>query len=363
MKSFLKITLFTLSVFLISDFILGNLIYKKLIKKRSQQTDTSFALRDKIFDHKFKPNSKSFINWGDRSYYLCTDTNGFRVTCDKRNQSEREFDIAFLGDSFTEPVGVDYKNSFVNLFSEKNTNLKVANLAISSYSPSIYYSKINFLINKGYKFKNVALFIDQSDFVDDVLCYELKKNVIERKKTYSKCFENKNNIEMRFENFFSNNFKMTNELIKKTGLNKKFYKIPENVINNSRASWTYDYNKNNFNDLEYEQSLNIVLENMYKLSSLMKKNKINLYLFVYPWPGTLANDEKINKHSQIWETFCKTNCKSFFNLNKIFLIQKNKIGFKETYKKYYIVNDVHFNKKGHSLIAEFMINNFKINKN
>ena len=58
MKSFLKITLLTLTVFLVTDFILGNLIYKKLIKKRVQQTDTSFALRDKVFDHKFKPYLK-----------------------------------------------------------------------------------------------------------------------------------------------------------------------------------------------------------------------------------------------------------------------------------------------------------------
>ena len=32
------------------------------------------------------------------------------------------------------------------------------------------------LKNKGYKFKNVALFLDQSDIVDDALCYELKKS-------------------------------------------------------------------------------------------------------------------------------------------------------------------------------------------
>lgn len=363
MKSFLKITLLTLTVFFVTDFILGNLIYKKLIKKRVQQTDTSFALRDKVFDHKFKPSSKSFVNWGERSYFICTDLNGFRVACDSRTGSEKKFDIVFLGDSFTEPVGIEYKNSFVFLFAKKNSDLNVANLAISSYSPSIYYSKINFLLNKGYKFKNVALFLDQSDIVDDALCYELKKNIVQRKKTYTKCFENKNKVEKPFENFFSDNFKMTNELIKNTSLKNKLNKIPENVINNSRASWTYDYNENNFNGLEYEQSLNIILDNMYRLSSLLKKNKINLHIFVYPWPGTLANDKRVNKHSEIWESFCKSNCKSFFNLNNIFFEKNDKIGFEKTYKNYYIKNDVHFNEEGHSLIAEFMIKNFKINKN
>ena len=64
---------------------------------------------------------------------------------------------------------------------------------------------------------------------------------------------------------------MTNVLIENIGLKNKFYKIPENVINNSRASWTYDYDESNFNGLDYEQSLNIILDNMYRFSSLLKK--------------------------------------------------------------------------------------------
>ena len=156
---------------------------------------------------------------------------------------------------------------------------------------------------------------------------------------------------------------MTNVLIENIGLKNKFYKIPENVINNSRASWTYDYSESNFNGLDYEQSLNIILDNMYRFSSLLKKNKINLHVFVYPWPGTLANDKRANKHYEIWDSFCKLNCKSFFNLNNIFFEKKDNIGFEKTYKNYYITNDVHFNEEGHSLIADFMIKNFKINKN
>ena len=63
------------------------------------------------------------------------------------------------------------------------------------------------------------------------------------------------------------------KIIKNTSLKNKLNKIPENVINNSRASWTYDYDESNFNGLDYEQSLNIILDNMYRLSYLLKKNK------------------------------------------------------------------------------------------
>ena len=43
---------------------------------------------------------------------------------------------------------------------------------------------------------------------------------------------------------------------------------------------------------------------MEKLSKLLKDNKIDLSLAVYPWPGTLKYDSENNKQVEIWQNFC-----------------------------------------------------------
>ena len=166
-----KILLSIIILFLFLDATIGKYLYKKFIKKQLVDVDQSFGLRDDKYDHKFSKNYNSIIGWGNARYKLCTDNNGFRVKCEKRNLSQKNFDIAFIGDSFTEGLGYDYEKTFIGLIEESLKEKKIANLAMTSYSTSIYLSKINQLIKTGYKFKEVVVFIDISDFPDDILCY------------------------------------------------------------------------------------------------------------------------------------------------------------------------------------------------
>ena len=53
-----------------------------------------------------------------------------------------KFDIAFIGDSFTEGVSLEYKNTFVGQISNYLSNYKIANLGVVSYSP-IYFQNCN----------------------------------------------------------------------------------------------------------------------------------------------------------------------------------------------------------------------------
>ena len=85
----------------------------------------------------------------------------------------KEFDIAFIGDSFTEGVGVDYEDTFVGRIENKFDNLKIANLGVVSYSPSIYFTKLRYLLENGYKFKRVIIYFDISDIYDDNRKYQL----------------------------------------------------------------------------------------------------------------------------------------------------------------------------------------------
>ena len=53
----------------------------------------------------------------------------------------------------------------------EKTQYKTANLGIVSYSPKIYLSKVNYLIQHGFNFNHVVVFIDISDLYDDTNFY------------------------------------------------------------------------------------------------------------------------------------------------------------------------------------------------
>ena len=78
--------------------------YIKPIKQISKQIYTMFTFLD-VF--------KSYINVEDY-YTFCTDNHGFKYKCGfNRN---KEFDIAFIGDSFVEGVSLNYEKTFVGIF-------------------------------------------------------------------------------------------------------------------------------------------------------------------------------------------------------------------------------------------------------
>ena len=75
--------------------------------------------------------------------------------------------IAFIGDSFTEGIGLPYENTFVGQFKIK-TDLDVVNLGVASYSPSIFLKKIKYLINNNIiSFDHLVVSIDLTDLEDD----------------------------------------------------------------------------------------------------------------------------------------------------------------------------------------------------
>ena len=84
------------------------------------------------------------------------------------------------------------------------TRQKIANLAVSSYSTSIYLTKIKKLLKDGYNFKEIIIFIDLSDLTDDTLCYEVIENQkVVRRSTFLNCFDNFNSKESKLNNFLS----------------------------------------------------------------------------------------------------------------------------------------------------------------
>ena len=361
-KITLKITLITVLLFLSLDFLLGKSIYKKFIRKNFQDAALNYHLDDLVYDHKFEAGYDNTV--GDIRYRLCTDLNGFRTSCNNKSRNNKKFNLGFIGDSFTEGVALKYEDTYVGIIESKLKNKKIANLAISSYSPSIYFTKINYLLSENYKFDEIIVFMDLSDLKDDTVCYKVQNNKVLRRSKSNKCFQDPMSQIDKIKIYISNKLRLTYELYVLINdylikFNIIEYKAPGFKTDIRSSSWTYDYKPENYNNYSYDESVQIMLGQMNKLERLLKKNKIELSVAVYPWPGTLKNDIEENKHLKIWKNFCVNKCKNFYNLNKPFfeLLKNNKLSY--VLQKYFLKNDPHFNEKGSKLIAENFLKLYK----
>ena len=349
-KTYLKIFFLSLSFILIIDFIFGKKILNIISPNITQYYD------HKIYHHDLKKNINIENEWEPgKKYNTCTDSNGFRISCNSKELNNKNFDIAFIGDSFTEGVGIEYEKTFVGLISKNKSNLKIANLGVTSYSPSIYLVKFQELLKNNYKFKRLIIYIDISDIYDEGKKYRIHNDRI---------YTMKNIYLENFQNFISKSFPLTSTSVKnlKNNLTSPFEtKVKVMKWNDctylekcyERANWTY-------NDNKFEKfAINKSLATVEKIYQLAKENNIKISIGIYPWPGMLLYDSENSKQVKIWKEFCNNRCEFFFNNFPEFYDYSKKHSPKETIQKFYMQGDVHFNADGHAIIANNFIKIFK----
>jgi hypothetical protein len=367
-KQIIIVLFISLVVFSLSDFILSNLLSKNQLYKIVGSSSV-VRISHEIYHHDLAKNININETWGEEKYILCTNEFGFKDSCDLdlNNKSSKHFDVAFIGDSFTEAVGIEYEKSFVGLFATANPNLKVANLGVSSYSPTIYFKKIEFLLQKGFTFSNIVVFPDISDIQDEGFYYLLKDNVVK-----SKVILNANIVFKALESFkrnYGHNFLFTNLLINK--LRSVWRSLHEDSDNfdkfnkvfkpKNRALWTHNQDLQGYGELGVNGGVSQALESMKKLKELLDKNDIKLSIGVYPWKTQLQKGDKNHRGVSIWKNFCTLNsCANFINVNPYFFDKVRKYGFDNTIKNYYIPGDVHFNKLGNDIIFNILSKDFKL---
>lgn len=352
---FNKILLITFLFFLFFDLILGKFIYKKFLRKNFTDVHHNTYI-ESSYDHTL--DKELDVIWGSPRYRICTDKNGFRESCINRSSVQKKnFELAIIGDSFTEGVGLNYEETFVGIFSEKIGREKVANLGVSSYSPSIYYLKIKYLLEKNYRFGEVIIFIDLSDLVDEAACYIFFNDNISRRENYNSCI----NLGVKFFdkdylNLLRNNFRLTfesfilfrNFLIYKNITKKK----PSSYqLNSPRSSWTYNYKKELYNNYSLADAQKLQIDKMVLLYNLLKTYNIEMSIAVYPWPNTIYFDKPDNIYTKMWRDFCVSKCKNFYNFNNVFFDQLKTHDKDEVIIKNFLEGDVHFNAYGSKLLA------------
>ena len=343
--------LYCLVLFLIFDFAYSSFT-------QGQEQERVARIFDPVFDHGFAPKFDGYDVWGEARYRLVTNSLGFKDASprDVPLQSDTRR-ILLIGDSFAEGIGLPYDRTFAGLLEQagqtRPERIEFLDAGVASYSPSIYYNKIKYLLERGLKFDEVVLLSDSSDVEDEATSYFC----IDDDPAYHKfCATPPGAVPQPAikRDFFIDHFVVTNRVrvtIKRWIQSRLGNKRAAIDSDHNRIGWT---TKNpdaaRYRPLGVDGGIARSLENMGKLSDLLRSHGIPLTIVVYPWAQQIAQDDRDSRQVKLWRDFCPTRCKAFVNLFPVFFEAADRD--KDWYEHLYILGDDHFSAAGNRMLFE-----------
>jgi len=357
------------------DLILSSVFLKNTTFWHNENWEKYWwRIPSKIYHHDLLPNIDQIEKWGGiLENKIITNSIGFRDKeirkVNKVNKEKKR--ILLIGDSFIEGAGVNYQDSFAGLLDKHLGNqFEILNSAVGSYSPSIYYKKINFYLGQGYKFDQALIFLDLSDIYDElfikfnedgeILTFSEKKkqNIFKTSFYQLGYFLRENTVIFRFFYTVSDKIEVAKNYIKlkikaSKNFNKTFFETNRDDVmfyrmtHIDRGYWT-------FNEKTFKKVENGLIQSeiyLKKLFNLLNKNNIPSTLIVYPWPTQILYGD--NFHQNYWLKFSQENKINFLNLYKVFESNNNRRFILENF----IYGDIHWNKNGTELIFKEVIKN------
>ena len=362
----------------IFDFIFVAIL-KKINFWENFNNDVYWRIKSEIYHHDILPGTDVYEHWGDLRYKLVTNSLGFR---DFQNTSVKKVTLSkkrliLIGDSFTEGVGLEYKDSLagqITNYLKKEKEYEVLNSGVGSYSPTNYYYKIKHFIEQGYEFDKAIVFLDVTDSIDELkYFYDDKDQLIldfkklkYKKKNFSKILENnflsyKVLIKIRdkighFKKIIKNSY-IEDGLGASKLFNKKFFDVSKEdrnlyaMIENEMSNWTSNNNELRYNLNNTQEGLNRGKKNLVRLFNLLKENQVEGVLVIYPHPAQIYYKDSF--YQKLWTDFARENNINFLNTFPVFL---NEDDSSENFiLNNFIHGDIHWNSNGVEKIFNFLI--------
>lgn len=357
-----KITLiiFLICVCAVLDLGIGSIVLPKGFPTINRQENP-------FFNHTLAPNFDGTDEWTAGTYRLTTNSLGFKdkVVRDVSSTTDRHR-IVFIGDSFTEGIGLQFDKTFVGRIADKldPQGYEILNAGVVSYSPYIYYLKTKYLIEHGLKFDELVVFIDMSD-VQDEITYQpwtpSDPSWIERtwNAFYKKAdffLEHHSLVYLhgiRPITFGVYTKRLRTLFLGGSGDGEKVSDKDKKYLAD-RGRWAFDDEV--YNDWG-KKGVALELAHMQDLIDLCKKNSIKVSIAVYPWPDNILAQDIQSRQVSIWKKFSDVNSLTFYNLFPVFMNTSMKSS--EVVATYFLPhNDVHWNAAGHQLVADAWLEHF-----
>lgn len=327
----------------------------------------SFRIPDTRIHHTLEKNvSGGLAIWGAAHYAFSTNSLGFRDSTVRvvKFAPEKPVRVLFLGDSFTEGVGLPWEKTFVGIFQSHFPNVEVLNAGVIGNSPSIYLRQVERLLSNGFLTTHVIIYIDISDVQDEAL-YKFDKvgNVVDSGfvvNPFARVGDPPETIQYYrapsptrvagWWHLLLSNFRITRYLVhelfyfSKDGRKRGSDRLVKSMWTVMGSNLQYGYG-----DLGVGGGIEKELHNMDLLADVLRKRGVGFSLAVYPWPDQLEYDVVESREVTVWRSWCKRNgCERFINHFPDFFALKSQGNWRDLI---YIHGDVHFNTRGNEIIA------------
>lgn len=349
---------YCLGLFLAFDFAYSTLT-------RGEEKQRPVRIANPAYDHGFAADFDGYDVWGELRYRLITDSLGFKDDSVRKvplkSASRR---ILLIGDSFAEGIGMSFEDSFAGQLyragQERSEKIEFLNAGVASYSPSIYYRKIKYLIESGLQFDEVVLFSDTSDVTDEATSYFCIDDDPEYRAHCSSA-EGSAQPEAappKKTDFLIDHFVVTNRV--RISIKRSI----QSFLGNRRRSIDTDHARigwtipgldvgNSYQPLGVDGGIARSLQNMRALADLLAARKIPLTIVVYPWAQQLAQGDRDGRQVSLWRDFCPGRCKAFINLFPAFFAATE--ADKDWYEHLFILGDDHFSAEGNRFMFRELV--------
>jgi hypothetical protein len=342
------VVVYCLALFFVFDFAYSSLTM-------GEETQRGARVAQPIYNHGLATNFDGYDVWGELRYRLITNSLGFKDASVRevplKSSSRR---VLLIGDSFTEGIGMSFEDSFAGMLyragQERSQKIEFLNAGVVSYSPSIYYKKIKFLLDVGLQLDEVVLFSDTSDVTDEATSYFCIDDDPKYRK-YCTSAEGSAQLEAppKAPNFLIDRFVVTNRVriyIKRSIQSLLGNRRRSINADHARIGWTIaglDVSSDN-QPLGVGGGIARSLQNMRALSDLLAARNIPLTIVVYPWAQQIAQGDRDSRQVSLWRNFCEGRCKMFINLFPDFFAAADLD--KNWYEHLFILGDDHFSAAG-----------------
>jgi len=292
---------------------------------------------DEQLHHTLRSNTSALVKWGDAEVIYHTNSLGYRDATIREidRQTEADKRILFLGDSFTEGVGVSWDEHFINLLA-KSINLtgrsvEMLNAGIIGYCPSLEYRKLKQFLDEGYETDSVILMFDISDIHDEAVFYD----GWERRGPTDPILGSTNMYPMilrqlssRLKPLFTQ--KLSPEERKLSPGERNWTEFPAGQI-----PWV-------------EKGLQICKNNILNIAELCRLHGIEFTLVIYPQPTQLQSPIRPSLAQVIFGDFARKHEINLYDLFDDFFLVTD-------WQDYFIPGDIHWNSLGHKLVAQALL--------
>jgi hypothetical protein len=312
---------------------------------------TGFRRQDRDYSHGLAAKRVTTATWGKLSYTLATNSLGFK------DDSPRDVPLQssgprlmFIGDSFTEGMGLPYAQTWVGLVDKvlSTQGVEVLNGGVLSYCPKTVYYKTKALLDGGLRLSNIVFFIDVSDMADELIFNDFLPANKDQDDAWTRRY-----VKTPQPPSLAQYSLIYRTLLKRQGRDpwkKTVFTEPHTGESfvfdpNDRAAWTRGQPPDWLQAAEGSAAYYVT-----KLAALCAAHAIGFEIAIYPWPQEISANDAHSRYRSFWQTFSAEQHVGCYDLHEAFF-PAGPAARQQILALDFIPGDTHWTAAGHQLVA------------